>query len=286
MKPLKDLKITYSPWEQSKWPTERMLDSVQKVLYSEKTHCLYFGDAHWDNQRTAAKFNAFVQENPEYTEGMPPELEKALREYRKKMDSSEEKSKRRRGFVKAVTGGVKLDNVLTTTGFLNGMTEGGNNLIIKGDILKYYGDVLLYRIGPDEFLLGRNLSGGGVNNGSCEARVYSVVAQSSAKFWPSDLMHDKELSKSTSHYVFVWVLQRLRIIQIKYPTAVNHRAEYKTLFGKTCKVLREAQDRWKTTFKDAQREEVQKMIDIFGDIPKMKEYNSALRMRYEMTGEM
>ena len=293
MKPLKDLKIIYAPYEEIKWPTEELLDAVERACYSEKSHCLFFVTDHtkteWNREQTQEKFETFVEEIvDEHTEGIPQELEQALRKKAKSDAASAVKSKRKRKFIKTVTGGVKLDDALTAMDFLNGATTGGGNLNIRENVLQHYMTILIYRVAPDEFLLGRNLSGGGSNNSSCGARIASVIFQSSAKFWPSDLHYERPLvdMKPPEHYVLLWVLKRLRTIQVKYPTTVKHRASYEVLFGQTCKVLREAQTRWNASFEESELEEVQKMIDIFGDIPQMKEYNAGLRMRYEMTGEI
>jgi len=292
MKPLKDLEIVYSPWDQFHWPTDEMLDHRHAAYYSEATHCLYLetqaANSEFQKVNCKNKFSEFAKENPDHTEGIPPEIEKALREHRKKMDASGEKSKRRRKFIKAVTRGVKFDDALTAMNFLNGATEGGGNLKIRGDSLRYYADILIHRIGPKEFLLGRNLSGGGTNNASCEARIIPAIFQSPAKFWPSDLHYKSDLMNMghPSYYVFFWVLHRLQTIQIKYPTAAKHRLNYEALFHQTVETLNQARSRWQTDFTTKYFSNVQQMIDIFGDVPKMKEYNAGLRMRYEMTGEV
>ena len=294
---LKELEINYTGWAYNKWPTIGDFDKV--FCYSKEKHRLLIGDPgasanRWKmrngkHARTGeTKYEKWVEKYGITDSGDSPDwMIPALKKFEVERKASAKQQKNRKDFVDQLTRGFKVNIEMTVRNYLNGATEGRSGIVIKGDNLGSYGVPMLERIGPDEYIMGNELSGLFIGqNDTTTSKVAYAILRSNAKFWPSSRRYRQD-NEPVFVPILTWVLQRLKIVQIKMPTARKvSRPSYALLHQEAVDIYQQALKRWPDDITNEMKENIEIYIDAYGDLKKMKEFNSALQMEYTMTGSV
>jgi len=283
MKPIRDIKISYSDWHQGVWPLASDFNNYETISYSKSDHALMFSKHYSNDNRYREIFNdTFCKRHPD-AGPIPEDLKEELIKYSSKLRERALKASNHRYFINSIMKGEKMDEVLKVTAYLEGsLTECGGQLKVEQEYLKNYSEILLKRIGPQEFIMGQSLSLNNSGGSPVGPRVMTVVMKSKAKFWPSNL-YMPEIKMTNDKAVFSWCLQRLKIAQIKMPTARLYKEAYDSVHAEAYEIYTEALTRWPGKVEKDLAAEVEALHESYGNIPKMKEYNSGLRMQYELT---
>ncbi len=280
---MKELKICQFPQRFSTIP-HLYLDTIQdkQVRYSRSANVIF---VRWyNNTWNANKFSKALEESglSDMVNVIPTDIIKELRKLATVAESRAEKARDFREYQSSIIGDEKCVDTITTLRFLQGARKGGSISSIDGDCLIYYGHPLLWRLGNNEYLLGEEISGGGRNPSAAACRVISTVSTTPGLvLWPSTLNWSTKKEADPSQLVLQWCLKRLKVTQFKRPNATKKTKEaYDFMFKITKATYLKALKRWDTVGV----EEIEDLIKLYGDIPKMKEFNNAQRMQFLMEG--
>lgn len=279
------------------WPSVRELESADRVFYGKKNNIVFLDNPEsvreYVIKRAKERKDAFFNSNHDIVRLSQDDLE-IVKKHIKKRVERRESSNKKRAFIKSVTKGAKLDEVLLTTAFLNGATKGGGRFRISDNNLGSNYNVLITRIGKNEFILGKTMCGLDCSQSSSEIRVMSVISRSRAVFWPSNsgtpgvkmAREFGEIGRTVINYgdeVLDWCISMLTVVQLKMPTARLNPEAYDYFHKDAVDIFKRAVCRWGGEINREKIDKIEDMISIYGDKGEMKKYNTALRMEYEMT---
>ncbi len=285
----------YRPYS---WPTIPELEESQKVFYSKKNNIVFLDNLKSSHeyavQKATERRESFFTSNHDVVLLSQDELEIIKKQIKKRAENRESASANR-AFIKSVTKGAKLDEVLLTAAFLNGATKGGGRFRITNNGLGSNYNVLIRRIGKNEFVLGKTMCGLDCSQSSSEVRVMSVISRSRAIFWPTNsstpgVKHVRSVVGAVENLkvnygdeVLDWCVSMLTVVQLKMPTARLNTEAYNYFHNDAVDIFKRAVCRWGGEINREKIDKIEDMISIYGDKGEMKKYNTALRMEYEMT---
>jgi hypothetical protein len=281
----------------SKFLNEYQMSSLRQALYCAVNNTLMFDIG--DNYGGSPKRNIddWKTKNPAWVdviEQVKPFLIENIRKNKETAISSQ----KRRGFEKAAVGNTGMHtDAMMTMAYLretDKVGKGGSNLHVSEDkqTLSLWGSDALHRIGKNEYLMGRGMSLSMNVDFSTRSRILGIVAMTPGlTLWPT-LSHslvnreNQEKNVDQAEIVYDFICSQLRLAQLKWPTAQLHKESFAQIHYNSLALFADWAARWPEAMTDSHRAEVREYLDLFGNIKQMKEYNTALKMQFALTGKI